>query len=336
MANLICLGIESTAHTFGVSIIKDEKILVNKRKLYTTKSGGMVPYKVATHHLDNFDILIKDALKETKLKINDIDLISFSQSPGLGHSLRVGSNVAKSLSQINKIPIIGVNHCIAHLEIGRLIHKDCIDPVFLYASGANTQIIAFTQKKYRIFGESLDIGIGNYLDTIARYMGLGFPGGPKIYELSQKFNPKIHKLIKMPYTVKGMDLSFSGLITFIKNKYDSKKYNEIEISYSIQEHLFAMLLEVSERAMAHCNKNELLLGGGVACNLRLQEMANIMCKERNAKCFILPNEYNVDNAAMIAWLGILKYKVTKKSDSIKNLDIYPYLRTDEIDINWRK
>jgi len=331
MKKIICLGIESTAHTFGASVVTEDIILSNEKKLYTTESEGMVPFKVAKHHLDNFEEIIKKALKKAKVTLNNINLISFSQSPGMGHSLRVGSNVAKSLSKIYKIPIVGVNHCIAHLEIGRFLKKDCTDPVFLYASGANTQIIAYTENKYRIFGESLDGGVGNFLDTIARYMGLGFPGGPKIYDLSLKFDKKKHKFFKIPYNVKGMDLSFGGLTTFVKNKL--KEYSNIEIAYSVQEHIFAMLLEVSERAMAHCNKNELLLGGGVACNKRLQEMANIMCNERNAKCFYLENEYNVDNAAMIAHLGILKYKVNKTQDV--DLDIYPYLRTDEIEINWR-
>lgn len=152
----------------------------------------------------------------------------------------------------------------------------------MYVSGANTQVIAYESGKYRVFGETLDQGVGNFLDAFARYVGLGFPGGPKLYELSLKSK----NLVELPYSVKGMDVSVSGLLTNLKQKYDSKKYKIEDLAYSAQETVFAMLLEVSERAMAHCKKKELLLGGGVACNKRLQEMARIMCKERGAKCFI--------------------------------------------------
>ena len=301
---MICLGIESTAHTFGVGIITDnKKILANERSAFTTKKGGMIPAKVADHHVEICDQIIKDALDKAKLKLKNIDLISFSQSPGLGHCLKIGAFIARSLSlKLNK-PLIGVNHCIAHLTIGEMLTK-AKDPVLLYASGANTQIIAYEGGKYRIFGETLDIGIGNFLDSFARNMGLGFPGGPKIYELSLKGK----KFIELPYVVKGMDVSFGGLLTNLKQKIDSKKYKNEDLAYSTQETVFAMLLEVSERAMAHCGKKELLLGGGVACNIRLQEMAKKMCKSRGAKCFILPNEFNIDNAAMIAWQGILEHK----------------------------
>jgi glycoprotease/Kae1 family metallohydrolase len=229
-----------------------------------------------------------------------------------------------------KKPLIGVNHCIAHLEVGSLC-TEAKDPVLLYASGANTQVIAYDGGKYRIFGETLDIGVGNFLDSFARYVGLGFPGGPKIYELALKGK----EFIELPYSVKGMDVSFGGLLTNLKQKFDSGKYKLEDLCYSLQETVFAMLLEVSERALAHCDKKELLLGGGVACNKRFQEMANIMCKEYGAKCFIPANEFLVDNAAMIAWTGILMHKAgieTKIEDSI----IKPYERTDDVDVVWRK
>jgi len=236
-------------------------------------------------------------------------------------------NFAKELNKKNKIPVIGVNHCIAHLEVTKLFTKSK-DPVLLYASGANTQIIAYESKKYRIFGETLDHGIGNFLDSFARFLGLGFPGGPKISALAEKGS----KYIQLPYSVKGMDVSFSGILTNLKQKYNSKKYSTEDLAYSAQETAFAMLLEVSERAMAHTNKIELALGGGVACNKRLQEMSKIMCKERKAKSFIPPNEVLVDNGLMIAELGKLMYQNGVRQ---KNIDIFPYQRTDEVEVTWR-
>ena len=228
-----------------------------------------------------------------------------------------------------KKPLVGVNHCIAHLEIGRML-SGFKDPVLLYASGANTQVIAYDGGKYRIFGETLDIGVGNFIDSFARFIGLGFPGGPKIEKLASKSK----NYIELPYTVKGMDVSFSGLLTNLKTKYNSKKYKIEDLAYSMQETVFAMLTEVSERAIAHCEKNELVLGGGVACNKRLQNMCSIMCKERDAKFFCPDNEFLVDNAAMIAWTGLLMYKADE-TVTVKNSGIRPYERTDDVNVTWR-
>src|SRR3989338_2451134 len=273
MKPYLCLGIESTAHTFGAAFVSsDGKILSNEKKLFTTESGGIVPQQAAEHHSQICGEIIKKALKSANKKLKDIKLISYSQSPGLGHCLRIGAMAARSLASIYKKEIIGVNHCIAHLEIGRLA-TDAKDPVLLYASGANTQVIAYEGKKYRIFGETLDMGCGNFIDSFARYIGLGFPGGPKIYELSLKSK----NFIPLPYTVKGMDVSFSGLLTNLQQKYDSGMYTKEDLAFSLQETIFAMLLEVAESAMAHTGKQELLLGGGVACNKRFQEMEKIMC-----------------------------------------------------------
>lgn len=322
---MICLGIETTAHTFGISIVTSEKkVLSNIRKSFTTKKGGMIPSEVADHHTKYSKEVIEKALKEAKKTIKDINLISFSQGPGIGHTLKIGAVLARTLSLKHKIPLVGVNHCIAHLEIANLLFESK-NPLLLYASGANTQIISYEGKRYRIFGETLDIGIGNFLDSCARAMDLGFPGGPKIYELALKGK----KFIELPYTIKGMDISFGGLLTNIKQKL--KDYKKEDLCYSIQETVFAMLIEISERALAHTGKKELILGGGVACNIRLQEMAKKMCQERNTKIYIPENEFLMDNAAMIAWLGI----ISKRTTPIEKTKIHPYERTDEVEVNWK-
>jgi len=327
---MICLGIESTAHTFGCGIMdSDGKILANVKDSYTTEKGGIHPTEAKNHHIACKDKVVQDALDSAGLSMDDIDLVSFSQSPGMAPCLVVGMEKAKELAKDFGKPIIGINHCIAHLEIGRVLCK-CKDPVMLYASGANTQIIAYEGGKYRIFGETLDNGVGNFLDGFARYMGWGFPGGPKIYEAA--LNGK--EFIELPYVVKGMDVSFGGIQTNLKQKFDSGKYKVPDLCFSCQETVFAMLVEVAERAMAHCEKDELLLGGGVACNKRLQEMCFQMCKERYAKCFVPPNQVMLDNGAMIAWEGIIEYK-SRKGDNIKKLDIKPYVRTDDVKVTWR-
>jgi len=331
---MICLGIESTAHTFGISIIDEKKgkakVLANVFDTYKTEKGGIIPVDAANHHVQVRDGLLALALENSKLDLKDIDLISYSKSPGLAPCLKRGLEFAKALAEKTKKSLVGVNHCIAHLEIGRVMTQ-AKDPVLLYCSGANTQIIAYASGKYRIFGETLDVGIGNFIDTFARTAGLGFPGGPKIAELAEKSNKK---LIELPYSVKGMDVSFSGLLTNLQQKLKSGNYRLEDLSYSLQETSFAMLLEVAERAMAHLGKKELLLGGGVACNKRLQEMAGIMCEERGAKFFCPERQFLVDNAAMIAWLGILMNKSGIQT-GVEKADFDPNERTDDVLVKWR-
>jgi len=327
---MICLGIESTAHTFGVGVIDDKgNILANVKDSYTTEQGGIHPTEAKNHHKACKDVVVENALNEAGLTMKDIDLISFSQAPGMAPCLVVGMEKAKELARKYKKPLVGINHCIAHLEIGRKL-CDCKDPVMLYASGANTQVIAYEGGKYRVFGETLDNGVGNFLDGFARYMGMGFPGGPKIYSLALEGK----EFIELPYVVKGMDVSFGGIQTNLKQKYDSGKFRKEDLCYSCQETVFAMLVEVSERAMAHCEKKELLLGGGVACNKRLQEMCKKMCSERGAECFIPPNGVMIDNGLMIAWEGLIEYK-SRGADDVKKLDIKPYERTDDVKVTWR-
>ena len=324
------LGIESTAHTFGVGIVDASKVvLANEKSSYTTKKGGMIPAKTAEHHLNICDKVILEALEKANLGMKDIDAIAFSQGPGLGHTLKVGATMARCLAMRYNVPLVGVNHCIAHLEIAHMLF-DAENPVLLYASGANTQVIAYDNGRYRIFGETLDIGVGNFIDCLARELGLGFPGGPELMHLASQGS----RLIKLPYVVKGMDVSFGGLLTNLKTKISTGKYNRADIAYSAQETVFAMLMEVAERAMAHCNKNQLVLGGGVACNKRLQEMLKIMCRERKAKCFIPPNDLLVDNGAMIAWLGLISYQ-QGLNNKISDSNIMPYERTDEIKVKWK-
>lgn len=326
---MICLGIESTAHTFGCGIADSKgKIYANARHSYTSEKGGIHPSEARLHHESVKDKIVDNALSAANLKLGDISLISFSQGPGLPPCLLVGMKKAKELAKKINAPIVGVNHCISHLEVGRLLTKSK-DPVLLYASGANTQVIAYEGGKYRIFGETLDNGIGNFIDAFARHIGMGFPGGPKIEQLALKGK----SYIELPYVVKGMDVSFGGLLTNLNHKHDSKKYKIEDLAFSMQETVFAMLVEVSERAMAHTGKSELLMGGGVACNKRLQEMCRIMCKERNAEFFAPPNGFLADNGIMISWQGILQRKNAAKDYG--SIDIKPYERTDDVKVNWR-
>lgn len=327
----IILGVESTAHTFGVGIVKNKKILSNVRRSYTTEKGGIIPVEAAKHHQENKHEIYFESLQQAGIEEKDIDAIAFSQGPGLAPCLLEGIKFVKELAKKLKKPVVPVNHCIAHLEIGEITGAK--DPVMLYASGANTQIIAYASGKYRVFGETLDIGIGNFIDTFARYAGIGFPGGPVVQKLAEEGN----SFVELPYSVKGMDIALSGILTNLKQKLESEKYDLKDLAYSLQETVFAMLVEVSERALAHTGKKELLLGGGVACNTRLQEMCKIMCKERGAKFFCPDRPLLVDNATMIAYTGEILFRsgIRVEGKAIENLDIKPRQRTDDVEVTWR-
>jgi N6-L-threonylcarbamoyladenine synthase len=326
---MIIVGIESTAHTFGVGVVDKGKILANVKDSYTTESGGIIPMDSAKHHNSVAETVFKKAIEEAKINEKDIIAIAISQAPGLPPCLKEGMKFAKLKANQLNVPIVPVNHCVAHLEIGGITGAK--DPVLLYASGANTQIIAYAGGKYRVFGETLDIGIGNFIDSFARIVGIGFPGGPKIQEFAKE-----GKYIELPYSIKGMDVSFSGLLTNLKQKYEKGEKIE-DLSYSLQETAFAMLIEASERALAHTGKKELLLGGGVACNTRLQEMCKIMCEERGCKFFVPPNSLLVDNGAMIAYLGEIMFekKIKVFGKKIDELDILPRQRTDDVIVTWK-
>jgi N6-L-threonylcarbamoyladenine synthase/N6-L-threonylcarbamoyladenine synthase/protein kinase Bud32 len=331
---MISIGIEGTAHSIAVGIIENNNdnciVLSNIIKTFYPKTGGIHPRQAANHHAEHVADVISSSIEKAQVSIHDIELISFSQGPGLGPCLRTAATAARTLSlKLNK-PIMGVNHCVAHLEIGRGTIQRCNDPVLLYTSGANTQVIAFAEGKYRVFGETLDIGIGNCLDKFGRYLNFPFPSGPII----EKYAKKGETYLSLPYSVKGMDLAFSGLLT-VAQQYYKDGFSLPDICYSIQETCFAMLTEVTERAMAQLEKHELLLGGGVAANMRLREMIEMMAVDRHAEFFVPKKELCIDNGAMIAWLGCIMYQSGLRM-RLKDTVINQRFRTDMVDVTWRE
>jgi|TARA_B100000809_G_scaffold35130_1_gene30789 universal protein Kae1 len=335
MSNMI-LGIESTAHTLSFGVVDDDgRAKPSVSNLFRPKEGGIHPREAADHHSDAAGDLLSQVMLKNSISKSDITAIAFSQGPGLGPCLRVGASVARALANSWEIPLIGVNHCVAHIEIGRN-QTGCEDPVLLYVSGGNTQVIARRGERYRVLGETLDIGIGNMLDKFARSQGIPFPGGPEIERLAGDWlsrNPECSlESILLPYGVQGMDLGFSGILTAALQK-KAAGHDLSEICWSLQEHSFSACIEVAERAMAHTGKSELLLGGGVACNERLREMASIMCQERGGKSYSPSKEYCVDNGTMIAELG-RKMLESGSITALQDSAVSPGLRTDQTIVTW--
>lgn len=326
---MLCLGIEGTAHSVGAAVVDhDTKVLSNLIQMYRPKDGGIHPREAANHHAETVVPLITRALEEAKVSPSELDLIAFSQGPGLGPCLRTVATAARALAIKLEVPIVGVNHCIAHLEIGRAM-TGSDDPVLLYVSGGNTQVITFFEKRYRVLGETMDIGLGNMLDKFGRVHGLPFPAGPEI-EARAKGGKE---LLELPYSVKGMDVSFSGIMTAAEHLV-KRGADMSDVCFSIQEVTFAMLTEVTERAMAYTKKSEVLLGGGVAQNKRLQDMVDIMARERGGKRFVPDGSLLQDNGAMIAWTGIVMHQAGVKMD-IRDTIISQRFRTDEVEVVWR-
>jgi N6-L-threonylcarbamoyladenine synthase/protein kinase Bud32 len=278
------------------------------------------------------DKVLSDALEKAGVKPSDLSCIAFSQGPGLGPSLRTGATVARALASYLNIPIVGVNHSVAHIEIGKL-KTGAQDPVTLYASGGNTMVTAYESGRYRVFGETLDIALGNCLDVFAREAGLkhrkGVPLGAAIEQLAQKGE----RLVSLPYVVKGMDLSLSGLLTAATTAWQKGDCRLEDLCYSLQEHAFSMVTEVTERALAHTEKKGVLLTGGVAANKRLQSMLAVIADEHGAKFSVVPLEYATDNGAMIAWTGTLAYRyglTVPVEESMVKLR----WRVDKVDVPW--
>ena len=322
------LGLESTAHTFGVGIVDEHcTILANEKKAYTNPDAGIHPRLAAEFHLNNAKGVLESALAAAKCTMKDIDIISFAQGPGLGPCLRVGAITARYLSSRYGIPLLGVNHCVAHISIGKA-KTGCKDPVVVYTSGANTQIIAEENGKYRVLGETLDMGVGNALDQFGRKMGYGFPAGPVIDQ--KYFLGK--KLIPLPYSVKGMDLVFAGLLTEAMRQIG--KHDENDLCYSFMHTAFSMVCETTERALAHTEKKEVLVTGGVAAAKSLSEMLKILCEERGAELHVVPKPYAMDNGAMIAWQGLIEHRAGRKQSFVET-KVNQRFRTDHVDIFWK-
>jgi N6-L-threonylcarbamoyladenine synthase/protein kinase Bud32 len=326
-----CLGIESSADDFGIGVATfDGEILANKSDSYIPTEGGIHPREAARHHAEVADTVLQEALSKAQVKAKELTCIAFSQGPGLGPSLRTGATVARALASYLEIPLVGVNHSVAHIEIGKL-QTGATDPVTLYASGGNTMVTAYESGRYRVFGETLDIALGNCLDVFGREAGLktkkGLPIGAAIEQLAAKGE----KLVPLPYVVKGMDLSLSGLVTAATAQLQNNLLEDV--CFSLQEHAFSMVTEVTERALAHTEKKQVLLTGGVAANKRLQAMLSVISAEHDAEFRVVPLQYATDNGAMIAWTGTLAYRhglTTPIDESMVKLR----WRVDKVDVPW--
>ena len=327
---MIGLGVESTAHTFSCAILekkgKQGKILADIRKIYRPPEGeGIHPREASRHHIENSSIVLSECLNEAGITIKDLDIVSYAAGPGLGPCLRVGAVVARSLASFYKIPIYPVNHAIGHIELGKLL-TGAKNPLVLLVSGGHTMLLAFLNKQWRVFGETLDITLGQLLDQFGRSIGFASPCGKNIEELASTTK----NYITLPYSVKGNDVSFSGLLSATKSISSKSKS---DACFSLQETAFAMICETVERALSFTRKKELMIVGGVAANKRLSQMLQDVCKRHNAKFFVVPLRYAGDCGSQICWTGLLESQV-KKSALLENTFVTQSWRLDSVKVDY--
>ncbi|RQG94469.1 bifunctional N(6)-L-threonylcarbamoyladenine synthase/serine/threonine protein kinase [Natrarchaeobius chitinivorans] len=338
------LGIEGTAWAASAAVYDSDADDVGsvfiETDAYEPESGGIHPREAAEHMHDAIPRVVERALEYARETHRDgedgrppdersapIDAVAFSRGPGLGPCLRIVGTAARALSQTLEVPLVGVNHMVAHLEIGR--HTSGFStPVCLNASGANAHLLAYRNGRYRVLGETMDTGVGNAIDKFTRHVGWSHPGGPKVEAAAED-----GEYVDLPYVVKGMDFSFSGIMSAAKQRYDEGVPVE-DVCYSLQENIFAMLTEVSERALSLSGSDELVLGGGVGQNDRLREMLAAMCDQRGAEFHAPDARFLRDNAGMIAVLGAKMYDAGDTL-ALEDSRVDPNYRPDQVPVRWR-
>lgn len=331
---MIVLGIESTAHTFGVGIVQDSEplILADARTKYVPEKGGIHPREASLHFMSEGPSTILEAFRQAGITPDEVDAFSVALGPGLGPCLRVGATFARALSAYYGKPLVPVNHAVAHVEIGKVL-TGAEDPLIVYLSGGNTIIAAYEAGRYRVFGETLDIALGNFIDTFVREVGLAPP-----YVVEGKHQLEIcaesgKRFVDLPYVVKGQDVSFSGLLTAALKAYRSRKWSLPDICLSVREVAYSAIVEVAERGLSHTGKKEIMLVGGVAASRVLRGKFEAMAKERGVSVYVVPPKYAVDNGVMIAWTGLLAFRegVTVKVEEAR---VNQRWRLDQVDIPW--
>jgi len=330
MKRLTGLGIESTAHTFGAAIAtSDGSIRSDVREVYIPAPGrGIHPSEAAQHHNNRAHEVILEASKKARTNLREIDFIAFSCGPCLGPSLRVGATIARALAAYLSKPLVPVNHALAHIEIASLT-TGARDPLVVLVSGGHTAIATYAAERWRICGETEDITLGNLFDMFARATGLATPGGPEVERMAKEAK----ELLDLPYTVKGNDVTYSGLLSATLREYKEGRRLP-DLCFSLQEVAFSMMAEATERSLAHTEKKELLLTGGVAANKRFQSMLESIAQEHNARFHAVDKRYSGDSGAQIAWNGILAFQSGVTVEIEESL-VKPRWRLDQVDVTWR-
>lgn len=334
MKELKILAIETSCDETSVAVIKNGREIMSNiisSQISTHRIfGGVVPEIASRMHLENINLIIKQALEEAGIGFDDIDVVACTKGPGLIGALLVGISSAKAISFALDIPLVGVNHMEGHICANYLVHKD-LEPPFigLIVSGGHTYLVEVNSyTDFEIIGRTRDDAAGESFDKIARALGLAYPGGPEIDAQAKKGNPKAIDFPRVIIDKKTYDFSFSGLKTAVLNYINNQKQKHMEINIpdvcaSFQQAVLDVLIEKSFRLLKEKKMDKFVISGGVAANSKLIEMAEEKGKENNIKVYYPSKILSTDNAAMIGCAAYYDY-INGKSDKL-DLKVYPNL-----------
>lgn len=303
------------------------------KDVYRAAQGsGIHPREASRHHTESCSQVLEQALEKARIGVTEIDLVAYSAGPGLGPCLRVGAVLARTLGSYYQRPIVPTNHAIGHIELGKfLCHLE--DPLVLIVSGGHTALTAKIGADWKIFGETLDLTLGQLIDQFGRFLGLSSPAGPEIEQLALNGKETLESdesLVALPYTIKGNDVSYSGLLSAAKELFSRKNTRREALCYALQEVAFSILAEATERALAFTDKTELLVTGGVAANQRLSALISSMCSARGVKAGVIPRQYAGDCGSQIALAGFLFYKSSPNHAKAEQAFVRQSWRIDQI------
>ena len=331
----ITMAFESSCDETAVAVLADGREVlsnvISSQIDIHTKFGGVVPEIASRHHLENINPVIDQALDEAGISIDDVDLIGVTYGPGLIGALLVGVATAKAISWAKDIPIVAVNHMHGHIAANYIQDKE-LEPPFmaLIVSGGHTNLVEVTDyNECKVIGETRDDAVGEAYDKVARVIGLGYPGGPKIDKAAKDGNEKAMDF-KRVYLEKGSyDFSFSGLKTQVLNYINTEKQakrevNQADVAASFQQAVLDVIVDKTMDAAISMKKDKIVIAGGVSANSKLRQMLNARCEKAGIKLYIPAPILCTDNAAMIAASAYYKYMKQGKGDEL-NMDAYANL-----------
>lgn len=327
--DIYILGIESSCDETAASVVKNGREVlsnvISSQIDIHEKFGGVVPEIASRNHVEAISNVVKKALCEANMKLEDIDAIACTYGPGLVGALLVGVSYAKALSYAAKKPLVAVNHIEGHIAANYISHKE-LKPPFLCVviSGGHTHLVHVKEyNKFAILGKTRDDAIGEAFDKVARVIGLGYPGGPKIDKLAKQGNNNIN----LPKTYfENLDFSFSGIKTAVINLYNKNpQVNKADLAVSFENAVTQVLVDNTKKAVKELNLNTVALAGGVSANSYIRSKFKELSEEENLKVYYPEPVLCTDNAAMIASSGYYEYikgkKATLTLNAIPNLKI---------------
>lgn len=337
----VIMAIESSCDETACAIIKNgceicANVVSTQIKIHE-KFGGVVPEVASRKHLEYIDIVIEEALIESGYTLHDLDAIAVTMGPGLIGALLVGLSTAKGLAYAINKPLIGVHHIEGHIYANFLAHKDIVLPcICLVVSGGHTNIVKISKHgSYEILGQTVDDAAGEAYDKVARAIGLGYPGGPKIDKLAKEGNPQAIAFPRAKLD-QPLNFSFSGLKSAVLNylnqaEMKQENINRADVAASFQESVIDVLCDHTMQAMQETGIKTLLLAGGVSANSRLRERIGEMCALNGYSLYYPPLSLCTDNAAMIGAAAAYKYDRNEFSDyglnAVAQLPFSDYVKT---------